>query len=82
MIAVFKKIIADLVDKCMSVFTYLPDGKNEKQATLIAVAAAVGIHLMLGIFLLVNADFTPKAIMKNFRNERVYSSVVRVSANI
>lgn len=60
----------------MSVFTYLPDGKDAKQTTLIAVAAAVGIHLILGIFLLVNADFTPKAKPQPKKAMQVIDAVV------
>lgn len=61
MFAVLKNAIGNLVNKCMLVFTYLPDGKNVKQQYIIAISAAVGIHLVMGIVLMLNTDFTPKA---------------------
>ncbi len=61
MFGAFKNAIASLVNKCMLVFTYLPDGKNQKQQYYIAIGAAVAIHLVMGIVLMLNADFSPKA---------------------
>ncbi|WOH38537.1 cell envelope integrity protein TolA [Thalassotalea fonticola] len=61
MFAVFKNAICNLVNKCMLVFTYLPDGKNAKQQYIIAIAAAVGLHLIMAIVLMLNTDFSPKA---------------------
>ncbi|WNC67054.1 cell envelope integrity protein TolA [Thalassotalea nanhaiensis] len=61
MFAVFKNAIGNLVNKCMLIFTYLPDGKNVKQQYIIAISAAVGIHLVMGIVLMLNTDFSPKA---------------------
>ncbi|WP_068545333.1 cell envelope integrity protein TolA [Thalassotalea crassostreae] len=44
----------------MSVFTYLPDGKTVKQEYIIAISAAVAVHIVMGIVLMLNTDFTPK----------------------
>ena len=45
----------------MSIFTYLPDGKTAKQQYVIAISAAVVLHLVMGIVLMLNTDFAPKA---------------------
>ncbi|QBY05578.1 cell envelope integrity protein TolA [Thalassotalea sp. HSM 43] len=57
---VIKKMIANLVDRCMGIFTYLPDGKTIKQNYLIALGAAVVVHAVFAIILMANTDFSPK----------------------
>lgn len=60
----------------MLIFTYLPDGKTMKQQYVIAISAAVGLHLMLGIFLMLNADFTPKPTPIAKKQMKVIDAVV------
>ncbi len=76
MIAVFKKLIGDLVNKCMLIFTYLPEGKTEKQNYIIAITAAVAIHLLFGIFLLLNTDFNEKPVSPPKKQMQVIDAVV------
>lgn len=61
MFGFIKQAIGNIVNKCMLVFTYLPNGKTIKQQYIIAIVAAVIIHLLMGIILMLNTDFSPKA---------------------
>lgn len=76
MISMFKNLIAGIVRRCMLVFTYLPDGNTIKQQYVIAISAAVGLHFMLGIFLMLNADFTPKPTPQAKKQMQVIDAVV------
>lgn len=61
MFAFIKRTIGAVVNKCMLVFTYLPNGKTKKQQYIIAIVAAVVIHLLMGIMLMLNSDLSPKS---------------------
>ncbi|WP_371373128.1 cell envelope integrity protein TolA [Thalassotalea aquiviva] len=73
---VLKNLIGGFVRKCMLIFTYLPDGKTVKQQYLIAGSAAVVIHLVMGIVLMMNADFTPPVKATPKKEMQVIDAVV------
>lgn len=60
----------------MLIFTYLPDGKTVKQQYVIAISAAVGLHVVFGLVLLLNTDFTPKAKPVAKKQMQVIDAVV------